>query len=110
MMDNTYIPLDNTCAQKIQQRPQSPLRFTEMDGFDGSSVFAAEDQDEINKFITSYQNTIVHNSVFDALKNYESEFKQPSSEFYAKWRSGHVVSDPKTSEWAALYRVIYGHD
>ena len=96
--------------QQMQPHVSNPLPFTEAGGLDDSSIFTTEDQSKINGFITSYQDTITHNGLFETLKDYEVEFKQPSSDFYAKWKDGHILSDPKTSEWATIYRVIYGDD
>lgn len=88
----------------------SPLQFMGTGGLDNLSILTTEDQNKINRFITSYQDTITHGGLFEKLKNYEIEFKQSSSDFYTKWKDGHIVSDPKTSEWATIYRVIYGNN
>lgn len=96
--------------QKIQPSFPNPLQFMGMGGLDDSSILSTEDQNKINRFITSYQDTITHNGLFETLKDYEAEFKQPSLDFYTKWKDGRVVSDLKTSEWATIYRVLYGND
>ena len=106
---NTF-PVTKEEKQKIQQSLPSPLQFMGTGGLDNSSILTTEDQNKINRFITSYQDTITHNCLFETLKDYEAEFKQPSSDFYIKWKDGYIVSDPKTSEWATIYRVIYGND
>lgn len=114
-MNDIFISTDTFSAtkeeeQKVRPSLQNPLQFMGIGGFDDSSILTTEDQNKINRFITSYQDTITHNGLFETLKDYEAEFKQPSSDFYTKWKGGHIVSDPKTSEWATIYRVIYGND
>ena len=97
-------------GKEVQPLFPTPPQFTGIGNGGDLSITTTEDQNKIDKFITSYQDTITHSGLFEILKNYEVEFKQSSSEFYAKWKDGAIVSDPKTSEWATIYRVIYGND
>ena len=100
-----------TEEEQKQEYSPNPLQFKNVGDFGGSSsIFTTEEQNNINEIITSYQNTITHNALFEKLKNYESEFGRPSSEFYTKWKEGYIESNPKTSEWATIYRVIYGNN
>jgi hypothetical protein len=74
------------------------------------SVFASNELSNINEIIVSYQDTIPHDNLFERIKDYETEFNRTSSVFYKQWGEGIIPSDPKMSEWASIYRVIYGND
>lgn len=99
-------------AEKFEKNIPSvnPTQFIRPADFDTSSIFTAEDQNIISGIVVSYQDAIPHNNLFEKIKDYETEFKEPSSDFYTKWRAGSIPSDPKTSEWASIYRVIYGNN
>jgi hypothetical protein len=87
-----------------------PAQFIAPNEANSLSVFESNELNNINEIIVSYQDTIPHDSLFEKIKDYETEFKLSSSDFYKKWQEGIIPSDPKKSEWATIYRVIYGND